>query len=308
MFTNVPFNCLFEINEPIVLRFILDFYSQVKVQIDEHSYILISFMIQHEFITFSLAQFGQILKIPYNGQAVFSNEWDLASFAYSQEFEGPYHTYLPTPNDIRRFLKIERVDLNRTIKSQSVVLTSNQILTKELRQEMRLWEELIHENVFRLGGNRDHLPACLAHMLYCIVAYFFVKRIESARSNPTANLPYGIASISKASKKQKITIIPPKQLFVDLTQDDTETPSPKHQLSSPSAPNVPSKTPSSKDTSSSSIDYIPKSSTSFISPSTNGYLNSLTSPPLRVPPTPPIQESGSMDITLTFSPITPLNV
>ncbi|GKD34692.1 hypothetical protein Tco_1250201 [Tanacetum coccineum] len=63
---------------------------------------------------------------------------------------------------------------------------------------MRRWEELIRENVFGLGGNRDHVPASLAHMLYCIVAeeqydlaYFFVKRIECARSNPTANLPYG---------------------------------------------------------------------------------------------------------------------
>ncbi|GKC86513.1 hypothetical protein Tco_1147162 [Tanacetum coccineum] len=62
---------------------------------------------------------------------------------------------------------------------------------------MRRWEELIRENVFRLGGNQDHLPACLAHMLYYIVAkeqynlaYFFAKRIECARSNPTANLPY----------------------------------------------------------------------------------------------------------------------
>ncbi|GKC60136.1 hypothetical protein Tco_1087734 [Tanacetum coccineum] len=116
MFTNVRFTCLFEINEPIVPRFILDFYSQVKVQTDEHSYLLISFMIQHEFITFSLAQFGQILKIPYNGQSVFINEWDLASLAYSQETKGPYHTYLPTPDDIRQFLQIERVDLNRTIK------------------------------------------------------------------------------------------------------------------------------------------------------------------------------------------------
>ncbi|GKD83767.1 hypothetical protein Tco_1350606 [Tanacetum coccineum] len=34
------------------------------------------------------------------------------------------------------------------------------------------------------------------------------------------------ASISKASKRPKINIIPPKQLFVDLTQDDTKTPSP----------------------------------------------------------------------------------
>ncbi|GJX57799.1 hypothetical protein Tco_0287696 [Tanacetum coccineum] len=116
-----------------------------------------------------------------------------------------------------------------------------------------------------------------------------------------------IAFISKASKRPKINIIPPKQLFVDLTQDDTKTPSPKHQLPSPSAPNAPSKTPSTKDTSSSSIDYIPKSPTST-SPSTNGYLNSPMSPPPRVPPPPPTQASGSMDITLTFSLITPLDI
>ncbi|GKD10671.1 hypothetical protein Tco_1190356 [Tanacetum coccineum] len=116
------------------------------------------------------------------------------------------------------------------------------------------------------------------------------------------------ASISKAYKRPKINIIPPKQLFVDLTYDDTKTPSPTLQLSSPSAPNAPSKTPSTKDTSSSSIDYIPKSPTSSTSLSPNGYLNPPTSPPPRVSPPPPTQENASMDITLTLSPITPLDV
>ncbi|GJY89687.1 hypothetical protein Tco_0504883 [Tanacetum coccineum] len=156
-------------------------------------------MIQHEFITLTLAQFGQILKIPYNGQAVFTNEWDLASLEYSQETEGPYCTDLPTPDDIRRLLELERVVVDRTIKSQTVALNPNQILTKELSPDMKQWEELIRENVFGLGGHRDRLPACLAHMLYCVVAeeqynlaYFFVKRIECARATPTANLPYGM--------------------------------------------------------------------------------------------------------------------
>ncbi|GJX51039.1 hypothetical protein Tco_0277884 [Tanacetum coccineum] len=116
------------------------------------------------------------------------------------------------------------------------------------------------------------------------------------------------ASISKASKRPKINIIPPKQLFVDLTYDDTKTPSPTLQLSSPSAPNAPSKTPSTKDTSSFSIDYIPKSPTLSTSLSPNGYLNPPTSSPLRVSPPPPTQENASMDITLTLSPITPLDV
>ncbi|GJW71639.1 hypothetical protein Tco_0128556 [Tanacetum coccineum] len=116
------------------------------------------------------------------------------------------------------------------------------------------------------------------------------------------------ASISKASKRPKINIIPPKQLFVDLTQDDTKTPSPKLQLSSPFSPNAPSKTPSTKDTSSSLIDYIPKSPTSSTSLSPNGYLNPPTSPPPRISPPPSTQENASIDITLTLSPITPLDV
>ncbi|GKB68632.1 hypothetical protein Tco_0930044 [Tanacetum coccineum] len=73
----------------------------------------------------------------------------------------------------------------------------------------------------------------------------------------------------KPPRKPKINIIPPKQLFVDLTHDDTKTPSPTLQLSSPSALNAPCKTPSTKDTSSSSIDYIPKSPTSSTSLSPN---------------------------------------
>ncbi|GJS35569.1 hypothetical protein Tco_0533951 [Tanacetum coccineum] len=117
------------------------------------------------------------------------------------------------------------------------------------------------------------------------------------------------ASISKPSKKPKINIIPPKQLFVDLTNDDdTKTPLPKLQVSSPSALNAPSKTPSTKDTSSSSIDYTPKSLTLSSSPSTKGYLNSPLSPPPRVSPPPPPQELGSMEITLSLSPITSLDL
>ncbi|GJV48958.1 ribosomal protein L7Ae/L30e/S12e/Gadd45 [Tanacetum coccineum] len=100
---------------------------------------------------------------------------------------------------LRRLLELERVMVDRTIKSQTVTLTPNQILTKVLSPDMKQWEELIRYNVFGLGGHRDHLPACLAHMLYCVVteeqynlAYFFVKRIKCARANPTANLPYGM--------------------------------------------------------------------------------------------------------------------
>ncbi|GJX71825.1 hypothetical protein Tco_0308996 [Tanacetum coccineum] len=367
LFTNIRFDCLFKINEPIVPRFILDIYSQVTVQTDEYGYLVISFMIQHEFITLTL---------------------------------GPYSTDLPTPDDIRRLLELERVMVDRTIKSQTVTLTPNQILTKELSPDMKQWEELIRENVFGLEGHRDHLLSCLAHMLYCVVAeeqcnlaYFFVKRIECARANLTANLPYGMFlthlyrhimeaypyldngiydivdrarhSVSSSSshhhgtsshkhddddddvetsrastpsptthlnsldllnyqnyqmpfvfertdetlfERQTDLLNQTQQMHKEMREDDTKTPSPKLLISSPSAPNAPSKTPSTKDTSSSSIDYIPKSPTSSTSLSPNGYLNPLTSRPPRVSPPHLTQENASMDITLTLSPITPLDV
>nr|GEX94123.1 hypothetical protein [Tanacetum cinerariifolium] len=75
---------------------------------------------------------------------------------------------------------------------------------------MKQWEELIRENVFELGGHRDRLPACLGHMLYCVIteeqynlAYFFVKRIECARATITANLPYGIQTRRPQSDRDK---------------------------------------------------------------------------------------------------------
>ncbi|GKA70072.1 hypothetical protein Tco_0776136 [Tanacetum coccineum] len=127
--------------------------------------------------------------------------------------------------------------VDRTIKSQTVTLTPNQILTKELSPDMKQWEELIRENVFGLGGHRDHLPACLAHMLYCVVAkeqynlaYFFVKRIECARANPTALSPSRVKQVSpppptqdNASMDITLTLSPNTPLDV---QFDTPSPSP----------------------------------------------------------------------------------
>lgn len=103
---------------------------------------------------------------------------------------------------------------------------------------------------------------------------------------------------SNKAKKQKLVIIPSKQLFIDLTQEDNTTPSPPPQCTSPSAPNAPSKTPSTHGTSTSSI---PSSS------SINDYINNHLSPPPRVSPPPPTLDNASLDITLSMSPITPLD-
>ncbi|GKC89400.1 hypothetical protein Tco_1150049 [Tanacetum coccineum] len=116
------------------------------------------------------------------------------------------------------------------------------------------------------------------------------------------------ASTSRLSKKPKITIIPPRKLFVDLTNEDSKTPSPQQQPKSPNALNASSKTPSTKGTSSSSINFKLNSSSFYsTSPSTNSYLSSPNSSPPRFPPSPSTQDNEPMDITISLSSITLLD-
>ncbi|GJV80782.1 hypothetical protein Tco_1516652 [Tanacetum coccineum] len=129
--------CIHEGRVVYQLYYTSDHIDRFTLQKDDSGVILISFMIQNEFITLSLQQFGQILRIPFNGQAVFTNERDLGSLACSHETKGPYHIDLPTPEEIHQFLQFQ------------------------LEQKYN-------------------------------IAYFFVKRIESARETPKAHIPYGM--------------------------------------------------------------------------------------------------------------------
>nr|GEX53018.1 hypothetical protein [Tanacetum cinerariifolium] len=110
------------------------------------------------------------------------------------------------------------------------------------------------------------------------------------------------------------------KLFVDISsdEDDTTTPSPITKSSSPSPPNAPSKTSSTKDTSStfgttsSLFESKPQSShpTSNDTPSpqpSNPFLENIMDAPPRPSNPIPLHSHPSLDITLSLSPITPLN-
>ncbi|GJS77057.1 hypothetical protein Tco_0726938 [Tanacetum coccineum] len=128
------------------------------------------------------------------------------------------------------------------------------------------------------------------------------------------------ASSSNPSKKIKLTIISPRQLFVNISSDEdiTITPSPTTTSSSPTPPNAPSKTTSTNQTSStqentsssfqSKLQISPPSSNEPTSPQP---LNPLLNNILDVPPRPsnpqPLQSHHSLDITLSLSSITPLD-
>ncbi|GJW20966.1 retrovirus-related pol polyprotein from transposon TNT 1-94 [Tanacetum coccineum] len=128
------------------------------------------------------------------------------------------------------------------------------------------------------------------------------------------------ASSSNPSKKIKLTIIPPRQLFVNISsdEDDTTTPSLITKSSFPSLPNAPSKTLSTKDTpstfgtTSSLFELKPQSSPPSLndtpSPqSSNPFLNDIMDAPSRPSNLIPLQSHPSLDITLSLTPITLLD-
>ncbi|GJU80043.1 hypothetical protein Tco_1282408 [Tanacetum coccineum] len=123
------------------------------------------------------------------------------------------------------------------------------------------------------------------------------------------------ASSSNPSKKIKLTIIPPRQLFVNISSDEdvTTTPSPTTNSSSLTPPNAPSKTPSNNDTSTSHDDtpssfqsklqISPPSSNEPTSPQPlNPLLNNISDVPPRPSNPQPLQSHPSLDITISLSP------
>ncbi|GJW99539.1 hypothetical protein Tco_0183453 [Tanacetum coccineum] len=106
----------------------------------------------------------------------------------------------PSPDDIISSIRIDREgQVTRIRHEEEIDVHDYQILTREIVPTLKHLEEIIRENVFCLGGNRDHVPACLCYILYCVVhskklnlAYFMAKRMEWVTKQKRLILPYGM--------------------------------------------------------------------------------------------------------------------
>ncbi|GJY33445.1 hypothetical protein Tco_0417914 [Tanacetum coccineum] len=129
-------------------------------------------------------------------------------------------------DDIRQLLELERVVVDRTIKSQTVVLNPNQILTKDLIPDMKQWEELIRENVFGLGRHRDRLPACLAHMRVMLLC------LKTNSTNAESDHGKARRSVSSSSSHHQGTSSHQHDDDDDVETSRASTPSPTTYLNS----------------------------------------------------------------------------
>ncbi|GJX47253.1 hypothetical protein Tco_0272443 [Tanacetum coccineum] len=160
----------------------------------------IEFVIQNQIFSYSLEEFAQILDIPCEGACVFTDKWPLDELAYGVPTDGPYQTNPPSPDDIISSIQIDREGQVRRIRQEEEIdVHEYQILTREIVPTLKPLEEIIQENVFCLGGNRDHVPACLCYMIYCVVhsekfnlSYYMAKRMEWVTKQKRLILPYGM--------------------------------------------------------------------------------------------------------------------
>ncbi|GJT06767.1 pentatricopeptide repeat-containing protein [Tanacetum coccineum] len=200
MFSHIEFECLLEINEQVYPRFIIEFYSQHHLDYSDEGQMLIQFVIQNQLFSYTIEEFGQILGIPHEGVCVFTDKWSLDALQYSVPTSGPYQTNPPCPDEIKNYVQEEQAGPVTRIHHKTIAnVEENQILTREIVSIMKPWVDIIWENVFFLGGNRDHVPACLCYMLYCIarsekfnLAFFIAKRMEFVTKQARLILTYGM--------------------------------------------------------------------------------------------------------------------
>ncbi|GJX02986.1 hypothetical protein Tco_0188902 [Tanacetum coccineum] len=124
----------------------------------------------------------------------------LDELAYGVPTDGTYQTNHPSLDDIISSIRIDKEgQVHRIRHEEEIDVLEYQVLTREIEPTLKPLEEIIRENVFCLGGNRDHIPACLCYMLYCVVhsekfnlAYLMAKRMEWVTKQKRLILPYGM--------------------------------------------------------------------------------------------------------------------
>ncbi|GJS79463.1 hypothetical protein Tco_0729344 [Tanacetum coccineum] len=200
LFHFAEFECLLEINEQVCPCFILEFYSQYRLSYSDEGQMFVEFVIQNKLFSYSLENFAQILSVPCEGACVFTDKWRLDELAYGILLDGPYQTNPPSIEDIISSIRIDREGQVRRIRHEEEIdVHDYQILIRKIIPTLKPLEEIIRENTFCLGGNRDHVPACLCFMFYCAVhserfnlAYYMAKRMEWVTKQARLILSYAM--------------------------------------------------------------------------------------------------------------------
>ncbi|GJT62173.1 hypothetical protein Tco_1005706 [Tanacetum coccineum] len=157
-FESIGFDCLLDINEQIVPRFVLEFYCQLTFTYNPEGQFVVNFVIQNKSFSLTLEEFSQILKISFKGHVSHIDMWSLDYLSISVPSKGRYKTTPPSLSVVKSFIKIPRQgQVTRTKNKKTIVVDKNKILTREIQPHMKPWVDIICENAIFVGGQKDHV-------------------------------------------------------------------------------------------------------------------------------------------------------
>nr|GEV79589.1 hypothetical protein [Tanacetum cinerariifolium] len=317
----VEFECLLEINEQVCPRFILEFYSQYRLSYsDEDGHLMSWYM-----VPLQKAHIKPTSLLPMISSYIFEKIEKVKSLAsvikkkLRENLEGivarqeVFISFPPPPS-------INHLHLISTMMMEIMKGPRVQVLLLPFVDYSLL--DPAKPSAFCYTTFGIHKPNSHAFLLsyYALKLNkpYFLLILSSSSNNYT--MSSSNASSTNPSKKIKLTIIPHRQLFVNISseEDVTTTPSPTTTSSSPTPLNAPSKTISTNQTSSchentstsfqSKLQISPPSLNEPTSPHPlNPFLNTISDVPPRPINPQPHQSHPSLDITLSLSPITPLD-
>ncbi|GJZ33601.1 hypothetical protein Tco_0579037 [Tanacetum coccineum] len=187
-FSDIQLQCLYDVDEDIYPRFLLELFSSAKILRDEERSIHFCFWSFNKQFNIPLEYLAHILQTPLLGDCAYSNEYSLESLNMNPEEVYPYQTNIPTPDEI-----ISDITIN------GVTEDPLKIRKNELRRDFIFWNEVIKSNGIGEETNSQYVLASSCHMIYCILnrrpynfTYFLAKRITHIKNSLECPMSYGM--------------------------------------------------------------------------------------------------------------------
>ncbi|GJS05884.1 retrovirus-related pol polyprotein from transposon TNT 1-94 [Tanacetum coccineum] len=129
----------------------------------------------------STSEFDNILGSPSKGHCLYSDKWSLDYLEISSPTKGRYQTTPSSLSVIKTLIQTHRQGLVTRVRNKKTInVDDNEILNREIQHHMSSWVEIIRENLFCLGGHRDHVPA------YAIESWH--ERCRSSNPSSSSNV------------------------------------------------------------------------------------------------------------------------
>ncbi|GJU18950.1 hypothetical protein Tco_1146916 [Tanacetum coccineum] len=177
------------LNEPICLRFVVEFYHGLEVKRDEYERPYIEFKLGQFTFKLTSSQLSRIFQTPYTLETFYTSEWSLNSLDDhpNSNFFGPQHDLVKN-----------NITIPRTTQTQ-LQRNSNKLHINDIRPDLKGWELFFRENFFCSLGKRNRVNACTIYILYYLIikikfnfTSMIIYRMEEVKNKQYGPMPFAM--------------------------------------------------------------------------------------------------------------------